>query len=77
MLATGHSMENSLRWMRRSIVIILILANLMTVILADAAATVTKEHFTTIQYSDSGIQAGIQASVARLSSLETGANTAR
>ena len=38
MLATQHSMGNSLRWMRRGIVIILITANLMAVLLADTAA---------------------------------------
>lgn len=38
MLATQHSMGNSLRWMRRGIVIILITANLMAVFLADTAA---------------------------------------
>jgi hypothetical protein len=37
MLASGHSMQNSLRWTRRLIVIVLIVANLMAVILADAA----------------------------------------
>ena len=39
MLATQHPLENSLRWTRRWIVMILIVANLATVILADAAAT--------------------------------------
>jgi hypothetical protein len=38
MLATQHSMENSLRWIRRLIVIILIIANLLTVMMADAAS---------------------------------------
>ena len=38
MLATQDSMQNSLRWLRRLIVIIFIIANLMTVILADAAS---------------------------------------
>ena len=38
MLATHYSLENSLRWMRRWIVIILILANFAAVILADKAS---------------------------------------
>ena len=38
MLATHYSLENSLRWTRRLIVIVLIIANLATVILADAAS---------------------------------------
>lgn len=38
MLATQQSMGNSLRWMRRGIVIILITANLMAVFLAETAA---------------------------------------
>ena len=62
MLATGHSMENSLRWLRRSIVVTLIIAHLATVILADAAASVTKQHSTTIQYSSN--QAEVNAIVA-------------
>jgi hypothetical protein len=37
MLATQHSMGNSLRWMRRLIVVILIITNFMAIILADAA----------------------------------------
>ena len=63
MLATQYSMENSLRWMRRWIVIILITANLATVILADAAATVTKQH-TPIPYSS------IQASINDIASIQ-------
>ena len=63
MLATQYSMENSLRWMRRWIVIILITANLATVILADAAATVTKQH-TPIRYSS------IQASINDIASIQ-------
>ena len=62
MLATQYSMENSLRWMRRWIVIILITANLAAVILADAAATAAKQH-TTIPYSS------IQASINDMTSL--------
>jgi hypothetical protein len=38
MLATQYSVQNSLRWIRRLIVIVLILANLMAVILAEAAS---------------------------------------
>ena len=71
MLATGHSMENSLRWTRRLIVISLIIANLATVILADAAATLTEQHSPTIQYSS--LQAGIDDIAARFTSPETGA----
>ena len=37
MLATQHSLGNSLRWMRRWIVLLLISANLMAVFLADTA----------------------------------------
>jgi hypothetical protein len=39
MLATHHSMENSLRWTRRLIVIALIAVNFAAVILAEAAST--------------------------------------
>ena len=38
MLATPHSMENSLRWMRRLIVIALIAVNFAAVNLAEAAS---------------------------------------
>lgn len=72
MLATHHSTENSLRWMRRLIVISLIIANLAAVILADAASAVTKQHSTPIQYSS--IQAGINDIAARFTSPETRAN---
>lgn len=75
MLATGHPMENSLRWMRRSIVMILLLANFMTVILADAASTVTERHVATAQYSN--IQASIDNIPARFSGYETRSNTPR
>jgi hypothetical protein len=63
MLATQHPMENSLRWLRRSIVIILLLANFMAVILAD---TGMKRHITTIQ--SSSIQARIDDIAARFAS---------
>lgn len=56
MLATQHSMENSLRWTRRWIVIVLILANLAAVYLADAAS-VTRQPRPILQLS--GIQAEI------------------
>ena len=71
MLATQYSMENSLRWMRRWIVVILVIANLATVILADAASAVTKQH-TTIPYSNN--QAGINDIANRFTSLETETN---
>ena len=38
MLATQHTMGNSLRWTRRLIVVILIVANLMAIMLAEAAS---------------------------------------
>jgi len=72
MLATGHPMENSLRWLRRSIVMILLVANLMTVILADAAATVTRPHIPTIEYSS--IQANIHNIPAPFTSSEAESN---
>ena len=71
MLATQHPMENSLRWLRRSIVIILLLANFMAVILADSATTATKRHIATIQYS---IQASIDDLATRFAGHETEAN---
>ena len=71
MLATQYSMENSLRWMRRWIVLILIIANLATVILADAASAVTKQQ-TTMPYSN--VQAGINDIANRFTSLETETN---
>jgi hypothetical protein len=73
MLATQHSMENSLRWLRRLIVIILIVANLMTVMLADAATSVTEQHITAIQYS--GIQTGIYDPAVHITGRGTVATT--
>ena len=71
MLATHHPIENSLRWLRRSVVILLLLVNLMAVTLAGSATPATNRHITTL---GSSIQVSIDDIAARVTSHEAEVN---
>jgi hypothetical protein len=86
MLATQHSIGNSLRWMRIWLVISLITANLMAVLLADtAAAAQGSQSFFQNAWNQRGVNLFINYNPSigtddigiSLSSVESGANTSQ